>query len=566
MRSTITVYSINIMKEVYTMVSLNLNLKNKLLVLLVVLSGIYTAVLVYAQTVIGVSYWDIFVYLQNSMLFSHINIGSQLSVPPILSLITSIPFQMGFISETTLFVVSGILFILMLAGIYLLFNERFSLEISFVGSLFFSMLSLVVTWAVTGSNDLPALSFSVWALYFTVRGLNNNFNYYYPAFLCFIVSFFTRFTEGFILIVMLGYLWINKEKVKIQIKENNISRLFLFIIILCTVIGGIYLYKQHTIPFLSQFMEVSSSNQVSSVNVGYELNPYYYIQNIPSFLTSMGVSPSYDETLNTVYNIPTFLSYVILLLTGIGIVSCVLNLFIRDEWYVCNRNGLASIIVLSVITIISYTHISYIFTEILFTIIVLLTYKHAPQNIKQMDLLMFLWMGIFIILHSYHPVKVDRYILPTFIPIIYYMITGIEYTTKKIGIKNRKTPLIILTVLLVILIPINYSYIESITHPNPQSHEEKQAAVWLKTYDPQLTDYNISSDRGVAFSWYLKKYTYTAIPRVLEQNNDTLENKLKTVNAEYYIDSTSNTGSIKGYHVIYNNGNEKYNVKIYQKD
>lgn len=548
------------------MVSLNFNLKNKLLVLLIVLSSIYTAILVYAQTIIGVSYWDIFVYLQNSMLFSHINIGSQLSVPPILSLITSIPFQMGFISETTLFIVSGILFILLLVGIYLLFNERFSPEISFVGSLFFSMLSLVVTWAVTGSNDLPALSFGVWALYFTIKGLNNNFNYYYLAFFCFVVAFFTRFTEGFILIVMVSYLWINKDKVKIQIKENNISKLFLFMIILCVVIGGIYLYKQHTIPFLSQFMEVSSSNQVSSVNVGYELNPYYYIQNIPTFLTSMSISPLYDETLNTIYNTPTFLSYVILLLMGIGIISCVLDLFKRNEKYVCNKMSLAIIIILSIITVISYTHISYIFTEILFTIIVLLTYKQVPQNIKQIDLLMFLWMGIFIILHSYHPVKVDRYILPTFIPIIYYMIIGIKYTTTKINIKNKKTPLIILTILLVILIPINYSYIQSITHPNPQSYEEKQAATWLKTYDSQITNYNISSDRGVAFSWYLKKYTYTTIPRVLEQNNDTLENKLKTINAKYYIDSTSNTNNINGYHVIYNNENEKYNVKIYQKD
>ena len=175
---------------------------------------------------------------------------------------------------------------------------------------------------------------------------------------------------------------------------------------------------------------------------------------------------------------------------------------------------------------------------------------------------MILWMGIFIILHSYHPVKVDRYILPTFIPIIYFMINGI----KNITIKNKKTPLIILTILLVILIPINYSYINSITHPNPQSYEEKQAATWLEAYDNQLTNYNISSDRGVAFSWYLKKYTYTTIPRVLEQNNETLENKLKTINAKYYIDATSNTTSIDGYHIIYTNNKEKYGIKIYQKD
>lgn len=546
------------------MINLEFNNKNKYLVSLIVLAIVYTSILIYNQTIIGVSYWDIYVYLQNAMLFSHINIGSQLSVPPILSLITSIPFQLGFISETTLFIISGILFVLLLAGIYLIFCEEFSCEISFIGSLIFSMLSLVVTWAVTGSNDLPALCFSVWAFYFTIKGLNDNFNYYYLAFLCFVLAFFTRFTEGFILIVMGSYLLMNFNKFKIQLKENNVLKLVIFMVFVCLVIGGVYLYKQHTIPFLSQFMEVSNSNQVSQVNIGYDLNPLYYIQNIPQFLTSMSISSLYDETLTTVHNQPTFLSYVILLLSVIGIVSVMINAFRRNE-EIANRNTkMCIIIILSIITLISYMHISYIITEILFTILVLLSYIWLQENMKQLDVLMFLWMGIFIILHSYHPVKVDRYILPIFIPLIYFTIIGTANITKKI--KNKKTPLIILTIILLILIPINYSYTNSITHPNPQSYEEKQASDYLESYDPNLKQYNISSDRGVAFSWYLKKYTYTSIPRVLTQNNDTLENKLQEVNAKYYIDSTSNTTKIEGYHVIYNNDKEKYRVVIYEKN
>lgn len=537
----------------------NFNLKNKLLILLIIISSIYTAILVHIQSIIGVSYWDIFVYLQNSMLFAHINIGSQLNVPPVLSLLTSIPFRMGFISETTLFCVSGILFILLIVGIYLLFNEKFSPELSFIGSLFFSMLSLVVTWAVTGSNDIPSLTFSVWALYLTIKGLNKSFNYYYLAFTCFLMAFFTRFTEGFILIVMISYILMNKDKFKVQINKNDILKLFMFIVFLCAIIGGFYLYKQHTIPFLSQFMEVSSSSQVSSVNIGYDLNPYYYIEYIPQLLTSTNVSLLYDKTLTTIYNTPTLLSYVILVLMCGGVILSFKGVYKKENIH--NFSFILAVI-LGIITIITYLHVSYIFTEILFTITLLLLYKSSLNKINQMDLLMILWMGIFIILHSYHPVKVDRYILPTFIPITYFMINGI----KNITIKNKKTPLIILTILLVILIPINYSYINSITHPNPQSYEEKQAATWLEAYDNQLTNYNISSDRGVAFSWYLKKYTYTTIPRVLEQNNETLENKLKTINAKYYIDATSNTTSIDGYHIIYTNNKEKYGIKIYQKD
>lgn len=137
--------------------------------------------------------------------------------------------------------------------------------------------------------------------------------------------------------------------------------------------------------------------------------------------------------------------------------------------------------------------------------------------------------------------------------------------TQKIS-KNKKTTLTILTILLIILIPINASYIHSMTHENPHSHEEKAAANWLENYDKNLIHENISSDRGVAFSWYLKKYTYTTIPRVLKVNNDTLQEKLESINAKYYIDSTSNTTNIEGYHTIYDNHNESYKIKIYEHD
>ena len=163
---------------------------DKLLLLLTVFMLLYTGILLCSQVIRSISYWDIFIYLANAMLFSGHNIGSQLSVPPILSLLTAIPFGMGFISETSLFVVSGVLFIFLIIGTYLLFNERFEPEVSFFGALIFSMLSLIVTWALTGATDVPALCFALWAMLFTVWGLNRDFKYYYPAFLFFVLGFF----------------------------------------------------------------------------------------------------------------------------------------------------------------------------------------------------------------------------------------------------------------------------------------------------------------------------------------------------------------------------------------
>ena len=122
------------------MENFNLDIKsNKYLISLTVIDCIYTQILIYCQNIIGISYWDIFVYLNNAMLFSHINIGSQLSVPPIISLLTSIPFQLGFISETALFYVSGVLFVF-------LFLKLVILSLSFFLFLFLKLdLSRVIS-------------------------------------------------------------------------------------------------------------------------------------------------------------------------------------------------------------------------------------------------------------------------------------------------------------------------------------------------------------------------------------------------------------------------------------
>lgn len=538
----------------------DLSRNNKLLGILSVLMIIYTGILLYSQSIRSISYWDIFVYLQNAMLFSGNNIGSQLSVPPVLSLLTSVPFKLGFISETTLFVVSGILFIFLIIGMYLLFNEKFDCEISLLASLIFSMLSLIVTWALTGATDVPALSFGVWALLFTIWGLNKDFKYYYPAFLFFILAFFTRFTEGFILIVMGYYLLINFDKFKKQLTVKNILPFVVYVLIIGLIICGVYLSFQGTIPFISQFLEVSSSSQVSSVNVGYELNPYYYLQNLPEYLTSFNASDSYFVSLSTSDNSPTPLSYAFILLVVIYLLKFLSKIVNYDICEVDKKNiKIAAIILLSLFTIISYTHLSYMITELLFIVILLLYYRWLPDKDNQMDYLMLLWIGIYIIMHSYHPVKVDRYIIPILIPLTYFVTTSIQFI-----LKDKKKVLITLLIILILMIPVNASYLSSITHENQHTHEEKVAAEWLDQYDPNYKSYNISSDRGVVFSWYLKKYVYTTIPRVLEANNESLIDKLNSIEAKYYIDSTSNTTKIAGYQCIYDN-NKDTRVKIYER-
>jgi hypothetical protein len=356
------------------------------------------------------------------------------------------------------------------------------------------------------------------------------------------------------------YVLINFDDFRKQLTKKRVICMLSFILALGIIISAFYIYSQGTIPFISQFLEVSSSSQVSSVNVGYELNPWYYIQNIPEYLTCYHVSDSYFISNSTSDNVPTFLSYAILLLIMFYLVKFCSKAFSYKD----KANGfglkLGVIIIMSIFTIISYTHLSYLITEILFTIILLAYYIWFPDKDNKMDYLMILWIGIYLIMHSYHPVKVDRYIIPILVPITYCMTQSLSYL-----LKEKKKIIIALLIILVIMIPINTSYIISITHENEHTHEEKIASQWLKEYDTNYENYNLSSDRGVVFSWYLKKYVYTTIPRVLEANNESLVDKLNSIEAKYYIDSTSNTTNITGYHCIYDNGKD-IKVKIYERN
>ena len=545
------------------MFNLTYDKKNRFLVYMCVFGIFYTAALVYIQNIIGVSYWDIFVYLDNAMLFSHINIGSQLSVPPVLSLVTSVFFQFGFVSETTLFIVSGVFFVFLLVGIYILFCRRFRPEVSFVSSIIFSMMSLVVTWAVSGSNDLPALCLAVWTIIFTLKATEDSYVYYFVAFLSFVLAFFTRFTEGFVFLLMLFIFIVDHKKIKRDITPRRLGFFVLFLGLIGLVIVSIYFSYMGGIPFISQFMEVSSSSQVSSVNVGYDLNVWYYIENLPQYITSLSSSQEYFSTLNTSSNSPTFLSYIILGLSALGLLSFLKSSSIVRTHKISKKSLV--IIILSLITIITYTHLSYIVTEILFIGILLLYYKFNKEYVDKLDVLMILLMGIFIILHSYHPVKVDRYIVPILIPITYFMSLSIEEITHRFNL-NKKTTITILCIILIMLIPINISYLNSIGHANPHTTQEKSAEKFIKEYDPDYSTKNISSDRGVVFSWYLKKYTYTTIPRVLANTNETLNDKLDSINATYYIDSTSNLTEIDDYHVIYEDENQYNRLRIYERN
>nr|WP_243687175.1 glycosyltransferase family 39 protein [Methanobacterium formicicum] len=66
---------------------------------------------------------------------------------------------MGYVSVDVIFLISGLIFILGVIGLYLLLKERFDPTKSLAGSLIFISLPVIMAWAVSGGIDLPGVVF-----------------------------------------------------------------------------------------------------------------------------------------------------------------------------------------------------------------------------------------------------------------------------------------------------------------------------------------------------------------------------------------------------------------------
>jgi hypothetical protein len=136
-------------------------LTKKPLFILLLITGIITVYLFYKQIYIGVPYYDVFVYLNNALIFAGIPVAnlSVIYLSPLMPFLTSLVFRAGYISANALFILDAVLFILAVAGLYLLFKQRFNEIQSFSGSSIFLSFPLIFTWAVSGAIDIPGVAF-----------------------------------------------------------------------------------------------------------------------------------------------------------------------------------------------------------------------------------------------------------------------------------------------------------------------------------------------------------------------------------------------------------------------
>ena len=164
---------------------------------------------------------DVFIYLSNSLVFAGYESSIlYLYLSPVICILTAILFKLGFLSEVSLYLVTGIFCIFANIGIYALLKNKFSSILSLCGSFLFGSFSLSLLWWANGTLDVPAVALSIWTIIFTILAVDNDSKYYMIAILLavdndskyymiaiplFVLAVFTRYTALFLLPLILLY-------------------------------------------------------------------------------------------------------------------------------------------------------------------------------------------------------------------------------------------------------------------------------------------------------------------------------------------------------------------------
>ena len=80
----------------------------------------------------------------------------------------------------------------------------------------YATFPIVLTVLSVGFSDLASVSFSIWALYFTVLAVKKDSRFFYLVFPFFMFAFLTRYNSALLIFPIFLYILINKDKINFK--------------------------------------------------------------------------------------------------------------------------------------------------------------------------------------------------------------------------------------------------------------------------------------------------------------------------------------------------------------
>ncbi|MEG3225445.1 MAG: hypothetical protein BME94_08045 [Methanobacteriales archaeon Met13] len=536
---------------------------------LVLITLAITSYVLSVQIRIGVPYWDVFNFLNNAWYFAGGGgTAGTIFLPPLLPILTSLFFRWGLVSSGVIFALGAVIFVTGVLGLYYLFKIRFSEVQSFAGSLIFLSLAVLMPWSASGGIDLPAVSISIWAVYFLVKGMEGQDKLLYLVVPMLALAVLTRYTAGLLAVPLILYYLMKGYSFRTL---KGISVGFLATIILASPLVWYFYTKMGNFDMIYTLLLVTATTSPAAVDdVAYNPNLLFYLQNLPNYISLAPLQGSYAQLLNPSRGHPSVLAYFMIIISGAGILMYIYRgLKFRIGDLEINKTGIFKIGFFGFLTItffLTFNHTSYLVSVAIVFLLCYLAYnllRGRSSKYGAMDFMFLSWFLSYLIFHSILPIKVDRYFITMAPALAYFLLLGLSELLG--GLKLKKPSLNSKWIYLAISIVLLISTAATFAGHTPKKVFVlyiEDAGDWIVQQDPQYMDKVIFSDYSSALSWYLKKEVKGGFPRFFKTPSEFAQ-FLKSQKADYYVDSLGDPKpDLPGYHPV----KTFQMVTIYQKD
>ncbi len=492
---------------------LNLNKKDYYcLIIIAVFSIVLTCNYIIFNSNLGIYCSDVYVYLLNSLYYTGTNIRSTgtIYLSPVICYLTSLFFRLGLVDKLAIYIVTGAFAVFGNIGFYILLKRYFKETLSLCGCIIYSSLSLYLTWLANGTLDIPAVSMIIWTVLFSVIAIKDNPKYYKYAIIFIVLGIFTRYTV-FLTFPALVLYYIYEKGFKIEsedLKEIAIG-LLIGLVIAAITMGFVYHMGSGHFAASGQISTGISGAQGSQTDPAFNPDVGYYVSNFPNFISNFHTVIDGNPVLEN----PTPLSWAI-----IGIIIIGMGLWIYDHRRNPEKKDLIPA-TFFILAIISFTHISSMITTV-FVLIGL--YFMGRNSDNRNEYFMLAWIFSNLIFLSYYTIKVNRYFLPIFPPIIYFVLLSADTIAKRVNINENIIPLILIA--LFIIQAFTFTSTFTVTD---EFKVIEDASDYIIDNNPDYKNLSIGTYNVRAYNWWLGENLLA----IESSDTETIDSS----NATYYI-------------------------------
>lgn len=538
---------------------LNLDMSDKYyIIFLACFSILITLMIVTFHQSRGAFNSDIYVYLASALDFAgmnhnHISSVGALYNSPFICYLTSLLFKLGFVDVNSIYFVTGVFSILGIFAMYIFLRVRFSNMLSLVGTLLYSSFSLTLFYFANGMLDVPAVALMLWTLIFAVAAADRNPKYYVLVALFFVMSFFTRYTTGFIAIIVALYILkeydlVNLVECLIQSRDEFKQRLvsffksseFKWMCISLIIVAAIVAYVFYVISSFNAPVNYlnTAANSVDRFHrphdPNYILDKLFYVKNYLSLLFANEItSPMQIEKFSN----PSVMSYLMMAILFFGFLIKSINIIKNKDFYRNNVSKITfrtptsenvlkvAVVVCFVLSIISFKF-NYLYSVFLLLLMLVIVqslvkkYDAVNMNNFSLSLVCFGLFSFYMVIFSFMHLKCVRYILPTLPAFAYFVIYALENILDyirygwedkssdkpevKSDLRLRASQIIpIVMIVLLLFTAFNFTNTVEIDDLSLNFHT---AANFLLDYDPDYQSKDIGVNTGDRYyEWYFKK-------------------------------------------------------------